>query len=105
LFPWHDYPMVFAETCVELHRRTGAPGIARLLSGGGRGEKPPAPTSAEDGLGAYAELFGRAIQFLTDAGATFNRPDYTAEARKLADASLSTLFAYGMFRSHASEDR
>ena len=50
-------------------------------------------------------MFGRAIQFLTDAGQTFHNPQYTAQARQLADAAIDTLFAYGMFRSHASEDR
>jgi hypothetical protein len=106
LFPWHDYPMVFAETCVELYRRTKAPQYKEAVERWvGVVKKHPAPTTALDGRGAYAELFGRAIQFLTNAGATFNRPEYTAEARKLADASIDTLFAHGMFRSHASEER
>jgi hypothetical protein len=106
LFPWHDYPMVFAETCVELYRRTKAPRYREAVDRWvGVVRKHPAPTTAMDGRGAYAELFGRAIHFLTDAGPTFNKPEYTAEARKLADAAIQTLFAYGMFRSHASEDR
>jgi len=106
LFPWHDYPMVFAETCVDLYRRTKAPHYREAVDRWvGVVKQHPAPTTALDGLGAYAELFGRAIQFLTDAGATFDNPEYTAQARKLADASIDTLFAHGMFRSHASEDR
>ena len=105
-FPSHDYPMVFAETCVELYRRTKSPQYKEAVDRWvGVVKEHPAPTTAQDGHGAYAELFGRAIQFLTDAGQTFNNPQYTAQARKLADASISTLFAYDMFRSHASEDR
>ena len=106
LFPWHDYPMVFAEVCVELYRRTKAPRYSEAVERWvGVVKKHPAPTSALAGRGAYAELFGRAIHFLTDAGQTFNKPEYTAEARKLAEAAIKTLFEYGMFRSHASEDR
>jgi hypothetical protein len=106
LFPTHDYPMVFAETCVELYRRTNAERYREAVDRWvGVIQKHPAPTTAKDGHGAYAELFGRAIFFLTDAGATLAKPQYTAMARKLADSAISTLFAYGMFRSHASEDR
>ena len=64
-----------------------------------------APKTASDGKGAYAELFGRAIYFLTDAGKTLANPQYTAQARQLADAAVGTLFAHGMFRSHGGEDR
>ena len=105
-FPSHDYPMAFAETCVELYRRTKAPQYREAVDRwAGVVKRHPAPTTARDGKGAYAEMFGRAIQFLTDAGQTLNNPQYTAQARKLADAAIDTLFAYGMFRSHASEDR
>jgi hypothetical protein len=105
-FPSHDYPMAFAETCVELYRRTKATRYSEAI---GRWveivKRHPAPTTARDGKGAYAEMFGRAIYFLTDAGATLGKPEYTAEARKLANAAIDILFAHGMFRSHASEDR
>lgn len=105
-FPSHDYPMAFAETCLELYRRTNAPQYREAVDRWfGVVKKHPAPKTARDGQGAYAELFGRAIHFLTDAGATFKNPEYTAQARKVADAAIDTLFAYGMFRSHASEDR
>ena len=50
-------------------------------------------------------MFGRAIYFLADASVTLSEPGYTAEARKLADAAVDILFAHGMFRSHAGEDR
>lgn len=105
-FPTHDYPMVFAETCVDLYRRTRAPRYGEAVDRWvGVVKQHPAPKTAKNGHGAYAELFGRAIQFLTDAGATLANPKYTALARKLADSAIDTLFAYGMFRSHASEDR
>jgi hypothetical protein len=105
-FPSHDYPMAFAEACVELYRRTKAPRYREAVERwAGVVKRHPAPTTARDGKGAYAEMFGRAIYFLADAGVTLSQPEYTAEARELAGAAVDILFAHGMFRSHAGEDR
>ena len=72
---------------------------------GGRGEAASGTNHGRGRTRRVRRAVRRAIQFLTDAGATFDNPEYTAQARKLADASIDTLFAYGMFRSHAGEDR
>lgn len=105
-FPTHDYPMAFAETCLDFYRRTKAPRYREAVERWVDVVKlSPAPKTAKDGRGAYAELFGRAIHFLTGAGQALGNAAYTALATKLADESLATLFAHGMFRSHAGEDR
>jgi hypothetical protein len=106
MFPTHDYPMAFAETCLDFYRRTKAPRYREAVERWVEVVRiSPAPKTAKDGRGAYAELFGRAIHFLTGAGQSLGNAEYTALARKLAGESLETLFAHGMFRSHAGEDR
>jgi hypothetical protein len=106
MFPTHDYPMCMAESCLSIYRRTKAPEFEEAVRRWARVVKDhPAPTTAKGGLGAYAELFGRAIHFLTGAGQWLKEPEYTTLAHKLAVDSVDILFADGMFRSHAGEDR
>jgi hypothetical protein len=106
MFPTHDYPMACAETCLDFYRRTKAARYREAVERWAAVVKnSPAPKTAKDGRGAYAELFGRAIHFLTGAGAILNNPQYTALAHKLAGEAIGTLYAHGMFRSHAGEDR
>lgn len=106
MFPTHDYPMAMAETCVELYRRTKAHEFEEAVHRwAGVVTDEPVPRTAKDGRGAYAELFGRAIHFLLSAGRVLSRPEYSAQARRLADQACRTLLAQGMFRSHGGEDR
>jgi hypothetical protein len=105
-FPAHDYPAAMAETCLNLYRRTRAPifeeGIhrwARVIC------NSPAPATAANGRGAYAELFGRSIHFLTGAANATGRAQYAEAAGRLAGHAIAELYAHGMFRGHGGEDR
>lgn len=105
LFPTHDYPMPFAEACLDLWELTGderfAEGVRRWL-GHLRGSLP-----ARQGRGGYAEHYGRCLHFLLRAANTGFVPDAVALAERVAQDALGQLWceAAGMFRSHPGEDR
>ncbi len=105
-FPTHDYPVALGEACLALYRRTKGPEFAEAVHRMAQilRECPP-PSTARNGRGAYAELFGRSIHFLAGAAETFPDKGYAAQATALAEAAVSMLFAHGMFRTHAGEDR
>ncbi|MHB0935941.1 MAG: hypothetical protein ACYDCO_12650 [Armatimonadota bacterium] len=105
-FPTHDYPIALAETCVALYRLTGEEQFAEAIDrwAGVLRETPP-PAQTADGHGEYAELYGRDIHFLLRAADATGDAAYRAQAAALADQAIERLFAHGMFRTHAGEDR
>lgn len=105
-FPSHDYPMAFASACVELYRRTKSGVFAEAIERwAGALEAQPLPDTAANGRGGYAELFGRAIQFLLDAAEVTGEARHRAKASALAAEACRILHCKGMFRGHAGEDR
>lgn len=105
-FPSHDYPMAFASTCVELYRRTKAEPFGEAIERwAGALQEQPVPTTASNGRGGYAELFGRAIQFLLDAAEVTGEARYRERASALAADARKILYVNRMFRGHAGEDR
>lgn len=105
-FPAHDYPMAMADTCVELFRRTGEERYKEAVRRwAGVVEAHPAPATAKNGRGGYAELFGRAIHFLLKAAEVMKDPRYRSMAAALAADAERVLYFDGMFRGHAGEDR
>lgn len=93
LFPTHDYPWCFAETCAALAKRTGAEEYRQAV------ERWVQIAAAElPAGGAYAEHYGRCLHFLVSAGAT-------DVARQVTDEATRVLWADGMFRTHPGEDR
>jgi hypothetical protein len=105
-FPSHDYPMALATTCVELFRRTKADPFGEAIERWvGALQEQPVPKTASNGRGAYAELFGRSIQFLLDAATVTGNARYRETASSLAADARKILFVNGMFRGHAGEDR
>jgi hypothetical protein len=105
-FPAHDYPMAMADTCVSLYQRFREPQYEEAIHRwAGVVAAHPAPRTAKDGRGGYAELFGRAIHFLTRASAALKQPRYRTMAHQLADDARTILYSDGMFRGHAGEDR
>jgi len=103
LFPTHDYPFQFAETCVRLWQETGE---ARFREGVERWAAwVMREIPANQGRGAYAENYGRAIHFLAAAGESLARPEWLAAARALADEALAVLHVGPLFRTHPGEDR
>jgi hypothetical protein len=105
-FPAHDYPMAMADACVTLYQRTKEGLYEEAIHRwAGVVEANPAPQTAKHGRGGYAELFGRAIHFLTRAGAALQQQRYRTMAEGLAADARKILFADGLFRGHAGEDR
>lgn len=105
-FPAHDYPMALASVCVDLYRRTKAERFGEAIRRfAGAVAEQPLPTTAKDGRGGYAELYGRAIQFLAYATEVTGDSSYRGTAFELARHAKETLYVNGMFRGHAGEDR
>lgn len=103
LFPAHDYPMPFAETCLSLYPRTGE---EPYLRGCERwAEQVARSLPARDGRGGYAEHYGRCIHFLRRAAQVLERADYTVLAHRVAREAVETLHDSGMFRGHPEEHR
>lgn len=115
LFPSHDYPMAFAETCLtlwEIDRAELYATCARRWIEQMRAQMPPrypktANTDAAIQDGAFAENYGRAIHFLARAGMALDSPEASDLARRLADDAIDKLWVEeaGMFRSHPGDDR
>lgn len=103
LFPTHDYPMAFAETCLSLLKRTNnhvfEEAVLRWVA------IVREDTPANGGKGGYAEHYGRCIHFLLGAAWLLDRNDLEAQARDLADEAVAVLFSNEMFRGHPGEDR
>lgn len=104
LFPAHDYPLAFAETCAVLDACTGQ---AEYRQAVGRWvDQIAAEMPANNGRGAYAEHDGRAIHFLLRAAEVFPRDERPRQlAESLADEAVRTLWAGEMFRTHPGEGR
>jgi hypothetical protein len=105
LFPTHDYPMPFAEACLDLWELTGdevfAEGARRWVTHI-RHSLPP-----REGRGGYAEHYGRCLHFLLRAAQALDDPACIPLAREIAEDAISRLWCEetGMFRSHPGEDR
>jgi hypothetical protein len=115
LFPSHDYPLAFAETCLTLwkidHDERYAT-CARRWIDQIRGQMPPrfpkaSITDEAMQAGTFAENYGRAIHFLVRAGSLLDEPETSELARTIADDSVEKLWVEeaGMFRSHPGDDR
>ncbi len=103
LFPAHDYPMPFAECCLELYRRTGRD-VFRTACGRWK-EIIERSLPARRGKGAYAEHYGRCIHFLMGGAEVLEDPSYERLARRVAEEAVRTLSDRIMFRSHPGEHR
>ena len=105
-FPTHDYGIALADACLQLFHRTGDPRFEEAVRRWGRilMEERPALT-AGNGYGSYAELYGRGIAFLHEAGETLDDPELRLAARRLAHEAVAVLWDGRMFRGHGGEDR
>ncbi|WKN42220.1 hypothetical protein [Tunicatimonas pelagia] len=103
LFPRHDYPMPFAESCLKLYELTGKDyyksACYRWMAAVQKG------LPAWDGKGGYADLYGRVIHFLLGGAETFSDEQFRILAQDVADEAVERLYAQGMFRTHTGEDR
>ena len=103
--PTHNYPMPMAEACLSLYEQTQDPvflqAVERWVAHIGQS------LSANDGIGAYAEDYGRVIHFLKRSAQSLNREQYAVFAEKVANEAVDRLFIdeSGAFRSHPGEDR
>lgn len=115
LFPSHDYPMAFGETCLTLWEIDGderyATCAVRWIEQI-RSQMPPrypkaSNTDTEMEEGTFAENYGRAIHFLTRAARVLETPEALDLAKTLADDAIDKLWVEeaGMFRSHPRDDR
>jgi hypothetical protein len=96
LFPAHDYPLPFAETCLDLWRLTGEPVFGEACDRWA--DAIVASLPANNGQGAYAEHYGRCIHFLWRLGRV-------PQARALAGEACHQLWDGGLFRTHPGEHR
>jgi len=103
LFPTHDYPLAFAETCVGLLRRTQAPRYREAVERWLAALRRALP--ANNGAGAYAEHYGRAVHFALSAADALRNPGTGALAAEIAAEAERVLWAGRMFRTHPGEDR
>jgi hypothetical protein len=103
LFPAHDYPFPCAEACLTAWARTGdaifRTAAVRWLT------SLEQSLPARNGLGGYAEQYGRAVHLAWRAGCVLGMPCWTDLAWRLAEEALSALGADGFMRSHPYEDR
>lgn len=115
LFPSHDYPLAFAETCLtlwEIDRDERFAACARRWIEQIRAQMPPryprdSITDAEIQRGSFAENYGRAIHFLVRAARALEEPAALRLAHEVAADAAATLWVEqaGMFRSHPGDDR
>jgi hypothetical protein len=107
-FPDHEYGIALGETAVRLWRAThdgrfatAARRLAQQLMLSRPGSR------ARSGHGAYAETFGRGIQFLITAADALGEPSLLRDAQGLAADAVKVLYhaKSGLFRGHAGEDR
>lgn len=103
LFPRHDYPMPFAESCLKLYELTGKDYYKSACYRWMAAIKNDLP--AWDGKGGYADLYGRVIHFLLGGHKTFSDERFRILAQDVADEAVERLYAQGMFRTHTGEDR
>ncbi|MEM9671460.1 MAG: hypothetical protein ACFB15_22740 [Cyclobacteriaceae bacterium] len=103
LFPRHDYPMPFAESCLKLYQLTGKEQYKSAAYRWLTAIKNDLP--AWDGKGGYADLYGRIIHFLLSGYETFSDDRFRMLAQDVAKEAVSQLYANGMFRTHTGEDR
>ncbi|MEQ9438056.1 MAG: hypothetical protein RIG62_03375 [Cyclobacteriaceae bacterium] len=103
LFPRHDYPMPFAESCLELYKITGKDQYKAACYRWLTAIQNDLP--AWDGEGGYADLYGRVIHFLLGGHETFHDERFRLLAQKVGKEAVSRLYADGMFRTHTGEDR
>ena len=103
LFPAHDYPMPFAESCLALYRITGKDiyqTACRRWINQIRNSLP-----ARHGKGGYAEHYGRCLNFLLGYAKIMDDSAAHDLAINVADEAMNVLYSHGMFRGHAGEDR
>ncbi len=103
LFPRHDYPMPFAESCLKLYELTGKDYYKSACYRWMAAIKNDLP--AWDGKGGYADLYGRVIHFLLGGHKTFSDERFRILAQDVADEAVERLYAQGMFQTHTGEDR
>jgi len=105
LFPTHNYPMQFAECCLELYKITNNQ-IYRESSD--RWYKHVLnQLGSRNNHTLYAENYARVIYFLFHYGRAFNNQEAIDWAEILANEAVSNLFIREnqMFRSHTKEMR
>ncbi len=103
LFPTHNYPISFAESCLMLFRQTNKDQYRQAIDRWTQIIRDELP--ARNGKGAYAEHYGRVIYFLLNCYEQLGDKRYQDLAKAVAKESVDVLWAGDMFRSHPGEDR
>ncbi len=103
LFPAHDYPMQFAESCLSLYELTGRDVFRTACGRWNTQIRNSLP--ARNGAGAYAEQYGRVIAFLSRCASVFKEVSYSETASAVTEETIEILFDKNMFRTHPGENR
>lgn len=103
LFPTHNYPMTFAESCLRLYEITKNDLYKQAIFNWVDIIEKELP--ARDGEGAYAEHYGRVIDFLLSCDEKLDDKKFKEIAINVANEAVTVLFSNDMFRSHPGENR
>lgn len=105
LFPTHNYPMPMAESCLLLWKQTQDPLYVEAIHRWVTYIAQNLP--ANNGAGAYADQYGRAIHFLCAAGHCLSESSWLVLAKDIAAEAIEHLYCTqaGIFRSHPQENR
>lgn len=105
LFPIHDYPMYFAESCLKLYQMTGKE-IYRDSAGKWLMTVKHQLEERENRL-LYAENYARVIHFLYRYGMIFEDSEAIQQADILAEEAIEKLYVpeARLFRGHTGEMR
>ena len=105
LFPTHNYPIQFAECCIELYKETGK----EMYLDASKMWFVHCMNQLErrNNYSIYAENYARIIHFLFRYGQTFNCPEAIEESIQLGVEAIEELYLEDkrMFRSHTNEMR
>jgi len=105
LFPTHNYPLSFAECCIELHKCTGKDLYKE--SSERWFQHVSTQLNNRNNYTLYAENYARVIHFLLHFGEYFKNDEATMLATQLGNETTRELFVdeKEMFRSHTNEMR
>lgn len=105
LFPTHNYPLQFAESCLRLYKINGKQ-IYKVASNKWL-QSIKSQLKLDYSKAKYAENYARVIYFLNHYGKEFNDSWAIEKSNELAMEALSNLYIHSsqMFRGHTREMR
>ncbi|MCM8759193.1 MAG: hypothetical protein NC906_05420 [Candidatus Omnitrophica bacterium] len=104
-FPSHDYPLQFAECCLDLHRMTGDEIFRTACFRWAEQIMKDYETYRDKNRILYAERYGRCIHFLWRCWKILHNESFLSKAKFFARQAVENLYESEMFRSHTQQHR